>query len=312
MTTTTQAPQLSGAIRSSGLDILSSTEWDILRPQESLYPEELAIRRTYPRAFEAWTADEEFAMVRARLGGGNLSEIATNHGREPSAMRTVLRRVAPHLVPMGEPLMVDDAPEGYDVVKQPTGGILGITRGMMHFLRAKSRALSSHGALFLLEGCSAWLPRRRMDPEAERGIVAVAIPTAGLPTARSRRSESIVYSRERRLFVGKVGICDRDGDPLHIGDLVQIAIDHPGRPGQPGPALWPQDIQERLAVIEGAHSQEGGRDGYLQVRLQESDRSVSLLLTATAHLPCGSVVCEIKKTILKRSIYHALVRIGRA
>jgi hypothetical protein len=51
------------------------------------------IRAKYPRAYERWSKGEEREAADAYAGGASINEIARNHERQPSAIRSRLTRL---------------------------------------------------------------------------------------------------------------------------------------------------------------------------------------------------------------------------
>ena len=60
------------------------------RQQQARYD---VIRRTHPRAYEPWSADEDKRLLDELEQGCPVSQMAKNHGRQPNAIRSRIQRL---------------------------------------------------------------------------------------------------------------------------------------------------------------------------------------------------------------------------
>lgn len=295
----------------------ASAVWPTSREPSSLLADDLAIRRTYPRAGEPWTSSEEGTVADAVAHGASILEVAAELGREPSAVAMVLRRLDPAGARAGFfEVPRDEAPEGYEVVEAQKPGLLTFGRnGGLRFNLAKRRALTTAGSLLQVASGRAWVPRRRLSiPEYEK-IVAVAIPTGGLPTERAKKPETMRYDRRRLMAFDSRRILDRDGCPLQTGDQVLVTTSFPDRRPS-NVALWPRAVAERVCILEGVDVAMGAQGVYLKVQVldarvqpakSETRLRATLLLARHGDNGNGPIYCELRGgSVPENSYYHAI------
>lgn len=293
-----------------------SAAWPTSRYPSSLTADVLAIRRRYPRAGEPWTGTEEGLAADAVAHGASIADVAAELGREPSAIAMALRRLDPVSARAGlYETARDDAPDGYEVVEAQKPGIwvLG-SQGGLRFSLAKRRALATAGALLQVASGRAWVPKHRLVATDHDQIVAVAIPTSGLPTDSTKKTETTRLDRRRMIAFGDRRILDRDGCPLHTGDQVIATTSFPDRRPSSA-ALWPRIVADRTCILEGVDVAKGAQGVYLKVLVlntaeaanrSETQIRASLMLTDHNNED-GPIYCEVRGgTTPENSYYHAI------